>query len=58
MRNLKLQYREGGLCLLRNFKYALRTKRKCLKVILTWQMENLSGVVLLNKISENLPQSN
>ena len=35
IRNLKLQY-PGGFCLLRQYKYALRTKLKCLKVILTW----------------------
>ena len=51
MRNLKLQ-RPGGL--LRQVKYALRAKIKCLKVILTWWMENVLGVVLPHKISENL----
>ena len=50
MRNLKFQY-WGGFCLLRPFEYALRTKFKCVK------MENLSGVVLLYKISENSLES-
>ena len=56
IRNLKLQYL-GGLCLLRQVKYAFRAKRKCLKVILTWQMANLSGVVLLYEILEDLLES-
>ena len=52
MRNLKLQYGGGGLCLLRQVKYALRANGKCLKVILTWWMENFSDLYCCTKFQK------
>ena len=40
--------------ILKHIKNGLRVKTKCLKVILSWQVENMLGVLLLFKISRNL----
>ena len=39
---------------LKHIENGLRTKFKCLKVILSWSVENMLGVLLLFKISRNL----
>ena len=39
--------------ILKHIKHGLRTKFKGLKVILSWWIENMLGVLLLFKISRN-----
>ena len=40
--------------ILKHIEHGLRTKFKGLRVILSWQIENMLGVLLLCKISRNL----
>ena len=39
--------------ILKHIKNGLRVKSKCLKVILSWEVENMLGVLLLFKLSRN-----
>ena len=44
----------GEVRIFEHIKNGLRTKFECLKVILSWLVENVFGVLLLLKISRNL----
>ena len=47
---------QGGVRIFGHIKNGLRTKFECLKVILSWYIENMLGVLLLFKISRNLSE--
>ena len=44
----------SGVRILKHIKNSLRAKFKCLKVILSWYVENMLGVLLPFKISRSL----
>ena len=54
--NLNVHTPGGGGCIVSNrFKTGLGTKFGCLKVIFSWSVENMFGLVMLFKISRNWP---